>query len=426
MDVQLPPKMVELFEGDARYRVAHGGRGSAKTRSFAKMTAVKAYMFSKLGLSGQILCAREHLNSLEESSMEEVKAAILSEEWLKPHFDIGQKFIRTKDGSIEYTFAGLRRNVDSIKSKARILLCWVDEAEHVSETSWMKLVPTVREADSEIWVSYNPESKRSATHERFRVNTPDNCKLVEINWRDNPWFPKVLDDERLTDKEKRPDTYDHVWEGEFLEHAEGAYYLREMRECRDQGRIKDTIPYDPATGVITAWDLGIGDSTAIWCCQMVNTEVRLIDYFEDSGMGLDHYVRWLQNTGYIFSEHVLPHDVQVRELGSGKSRLETLKSLGLQNITIAPMLGVDDGIQAVRSFLKTCYFDANSCEDGLDALRQYRREYDDKRQTYNSRPLHDWASHAADAFRYLAIGSRFKKRAGWDKPIRRNIRGAVA
>jgi len=177
---------------------------------------------------------------------------------------------------------------------------------------------------------------------------------------------------------------------------------------------------------VTGWDLGIGDSTAIWCAQNVANEMRLIDYHENAGVGLDDYVRWLQSTGYIFGEHVLPHDVMVRELGSGKSRYETLHALGLQNITVAPQLRVDDGIQAVRSAIPNCWFDSERCEDGLDALRQYRREYDERRQTYNARPLHDWASHGADAFRYLITGSRQKQRQGWNKPLRRNLKGAVA
>lgn len=424
VEVKLPEKLVWLFEGDYRYRVAYGGRGSGKTRGFAKMAAIKAYVFDQMGLSGQILCGREHLNSLDESSMEEVKAAIRDEPWLEQHFEIGETFIRTASGNISFAFAGLRRNVDSIKSKARILLAWIDEAEQVSESAWLKLIPTVREDDSEIWVSYNPESKRSATHKRFREQTPDDCRIVEINYRDNPWFPKVLEAERLEDLKKRPEVYGHIWEGEFRVHAEGAYYLTEMREAKQQGRIK-RVPYEKRIPVVTAWDLGIGDSTAIWCAQFVANEIHVINYFEDAGVGLDAYVRWLQSTGYIFGEHVLPHDVRVRELGSGKSRLETLQGLGLQNITICPQIGVDDGIQAVRGFLDQCWFDAQNCEEGLDCLRQYRREYNDQRETYNNRPLHDWASHGADAFRYLATGSKFKQREGWNKPLKRNLKGVA-
>lgn len=418
--INLPTKMAELFSGEARYRVAHGGRGSGKTRSFALMTAVKGYQLGMSGIGGQILCAREHLNSLDESSLEEVKNAIRSVPWLLDYYELGERYIRSKDGKIQYVFAGLRRNLDSIKSKARLLLCWVDEAENVSESAWMKLIPTVREDGSEIWVSYNPESKHSATHVRFRENTPNDCKIVQINWRDNPWFPKVLNNERLEDEVKRPDTYSHVWEGDFLVYTEGAYYTAEMREALSQGRI-GIVPYDRSLQVVTAWDLGVGDSTAIWFAQFHGTEVRLIDYYEANGVGLDHYVHVLQQRGYIYDQHILPHDVRVRELGSGKSRYETLQNLGLHNLTIAPQLQVDDGIQAVRSMLNRCWFDEDKCEQGVEALRQYRREYDDVHKVWKGRPLHDWTSHCADAMRYLAVG--YRTTSDWGTPIRRNLRG---
>jgi len=384
------------------------------------MTAVRGYQWGKEGKSGQILCGREFMNSLEDSSLEEVKAAIRSVPWLEEYYELGDKFVRSKDGMISYTFAGLRRSLDSLKSKARILVAWIDEAETVSETAWRKLIPTVREDNSEIWVTYNPESKESATHKRFVEQTPDDAVVVDMNWKDNPWFPDVLERERQEDKRKRPDIYDHVWEGDFLVHAEGAYYATEMRDCKDQGRI-GTVQYAPSVPVTTAWDLGIGDSTAIWFAQHVGAEVRLIDYYESSGVGLDHYMRVLNEKGYVYGNHILPHDVRVRELGSGKSRMEVLDSLGARPITVAPQLMVDDGIQAVRSMLTNCWFDAERCERGIDALRQYHREYDDNGKVWRSRPSHDWASHGADAFRYLAVGHRAT--SSWGDPIKRNLKG---
>ena len=418
----IPPKLIPVFNKPARYRVAKGGRGSAKTRTFALMTAVRGYQCGMEGKTGQILCGREFMNSLEDSSLEEVKAAIRSVPWLEDYYELGEKYIKSKDGRVSYTFAGLRRSLDSLKSKARIILAWIDEAETVSETAWRKLIPTVREDNSEIWVTYNPESKESATHKRFVEQTPDDAVVVDMNWRDNPWFPSVLEAERLEDKRKRPDIYDHVWEGDFLVHAEGAYYATEMRDAKDQGRI-GTVAYAPSMPVTTAWDLGVGDSTAIWFAQHLGAEVRLIDYYESSGVGLDHYVRVLNEKGYVYGNHILPHDVRVRELGSGKSRMEVLDSLGARPISVAPQLMVDDGIQAVRSMLANCWFDVERCERGIDALRQYHREYDDNGKVWRSRPSHDWASHGADAFRYLAVGHRAT--SSWGDPIRRNLKGIV-
>ncbi|HGM5378081.1 TPA: PBSX family phage terminase large subunit [Serratia marcescens] len=233
----IPAKLAPLFTAiDKRYRCSHGGRGSAKTRTFAMMTAVKAYQAMMNGEAGVILCAREFMNSLEESSMQEVKQAILSVPRLAANFDIGEKYIRTIDKSVNYVFCGLRHNLDSIKSKARILLCWVDEAESVSEIAWQKLSPTVREEGSEIWVTWNPERDGSATDKRFRKEAGDDCITVEMNYTDNPWFPDVLEGERLNDERRLdPATYAWVWEGAYLENSDkqvlaGKYRIAEFSD----------------------------------------------------------------------------------------------------------------------------------------------------------------------------------------------------
>lgn len=415
--------MAWLFAKPSRYKCAYGGRGSGKTRSFALMTAVHGYKLGMSGESGTILCAREFMNSLADSSFEEVKGAIESVDWLADYYEIGQNFIRSKDGRINYAFAGLRRNLDSIKSKARLHLVWIDEAETVSETAFQKLLPTVREEHSEIWISWNPESKLSATHKRFREQTPDDCRIVQMNYSDNPFFPAVLEQERLEDLKKRPDSYDWIWLGDFLTFHDGAYYTLEMRDARDEGRI-GTVPYDKRLPVVTAWDLGIGDSTSIIFAQFVGAEVRIIDYYENSGVGLDHYAKVLRDKGYVYDQHILPHDVRVHELGTGKSRMETLQSLGVTPITIAPQLQVDDGIQAVRSMLPLCWFDAEKTDHLIESLRAYHREYDDQRMTWKGRPEHDWSSHPADSFRYLAVG--YRDRSSWKGgALKRGLKGVA-
>jgi hypothetical protein len=187
----------------------------------------------------------------------------------------------------------------------------------------------------------------------------------------------------------------------------GSYYGRLLTAADGERRV-GSVPWEPAAPVVTGWDLGIGDSTAIWFAQPVGGEVRLIDYVENSGVGLSWYASELlerRQRGWVFAEHLLPHDAQVRELGTGRSRVETLRGLGI-NPRVLPALPVDDGINAVRLMLPRCWFDLARCSRGLEALRQYRREWDDRRKAFNSRPLHDWTSHAADAFRYLAVGLR--------------------
>lgn len=182
----------------------------------------------------------------------------------------------------------------------------------------------------------------------------------------------------------------------------GAYYGKLMRQADDDKRIAG-VPYEPTAQVYTAWDLGIRDSTAIWFAQVVGREIHLIDYYEATGADLGHYVREIFGRNYIYAGHFVPHDAQAKELGTGKSRLEVLESLGLKNITVAPMHRVEDGINAVRTIIPRCWFDARKCARGIDALKLYRAEFDDKLQALKPRPVHDWTSHAADAFRYLAM-----------------------
>lgn len=408
--LQLPPKLVPVFAGEARYRGSYGGRGSAKTRTFALMTAVKGYQWGASGVSGQILCGREYMNSLSESSFEEVKSAIRSVDWLDEYYECGEKFIRSKDGRISYVFTGLRHNLDSIKSKARILLAWVDEAEAVTDEAWVKLVPTVREEGSEIWVTWNPESDQSATHIRFREQADDSMKIVEMNWSDNPWFPDVLNEERLRDKEQRPDLYDHIWEGDFLSVQEGAYYAKQIKAAREGGRVRD-LPIDPVLPVHTFWDLGVSDSTTIWLVQQHQSEIRVVAYYENNNEGLQHYINWLHDFRaqhqVTFGDHFAPHDIQVRELTSGKTRKDQARRMGII-FQVTPNIPVMDGIEAARRIIPRCYFDEERCKDGLRALSAYRTEYDERKGVFKDRPLHDWSSHGADAFRYFAVAWRDK------------------
>ena len=232
----------------------------------------------------------------------------------------------------------------------------------------------------------------------------------------------ILDQEELDEARRTmgDDRYEQEFECSFEAAIQGAFYAKEMKEATEDGRIT-RVPYDRAASVITAWDLGIGDSTAIWFAQYVAQEIRIIDYYENSGVGLDHYAKVLLDKEYHYEQHILPHDVQVKELGTGKSRLETLDALGIRNIQIAPKLAVEDGIQAARTMIPKCWFDADNCTRGIEALRQYRRDFDEKLKTWRGRPLHDWTSHGADAFRYLAVG--YRSQSDWGEPIRRNLRG---
>ena len=226
----------------------------------------------------------------------------------------------------------------------------------------------------------------------------------------------VVDDTELKQakNEMGEDKYRQEFECSFDAAVEGSYYGQMLNELEEKKHMQE-IPREELSRTFTAWDLGMGDSTSIWVAQLVGTEVRLLDYYENHGVGLDHYVKWIKDNDYSKAEHILPHDVRVRELGTGKSRLEMLEDSGLE-VKIAPRMGLDDGIQAVRRLLPRCWFNIPKVQNGLNCLRNYRRDYDEKRKIFFERPLHDWSSHGSDAFRYLALGLD-EGHSTWSKPI---------
>lgn len=226
----------------------------------------------------------------------------------------------------------------------------------------------------------------------------------------------VVDETELkaAKNEMGEDKYRQEFECSFDAAVEGSYYGQMLNELEEKKHMQE-IPREEISRTFTAWDLGMGDSTSIWVAQLVGTEVRLLDYYENHGVGLDHYVKWIKDNDYLKAEHILPHDVRVRELGTGKSRLEMLEEAGLQ-VKIAPRMGLDDGIQAVRRLLPRCWFNVPQVQNGLNCLRNYRRDYDEKRKIFFERPLHDWSSHGSDSFRYLALGLD-EGHSTWSKPI---------
>lgn len=215
----------------------------------------------------------------------------------------------------------------------------------------------------------------------------------------------LLDSKELADARKMmsDDEYAQEYECSFDAAVRGAYYAKELNEAEAGERIAN-IPHDPRLLTHTAWDLGMADSTVIWFVQTVGRETRFIDCLKGEGVGLDWYVAQLQQRGWLYGNHYLPHDVEVRELGTGKSRKEVLEGLGLTNIRVVPNIPLADGIQALRMLLPTSWFDSVKCKEGVEALRMYRREWDDKRQEFRTHPLHDWTSHYADGARYFAVG----------------------
>jgi phage terminase large subunit len=297
--------------------------------------------------------------------------------------------------------------------------CIIDEADD-TPPSLVPLViePMLADRNGSLVRSGTPKGRGvlQAAYDRARVTAGHSAYLLDYR-KTGALSPEAI--ERLR-TEMSEEEFAQELECSFNAPNSGSYYGKAMDEAERAGRIT-SVPHDPALKVWTAWDLGIDDSTAIWCAQLTRGgEWRLIDYIEDSGVGLDHYVRLLQQRPYVYERHLLPHDAQARELGSGKSRTETLHSLGVQPTRIVRQHSVADGINAVRMVLPRAWFDAERCAKGIHALRHYRREWNEAAQTWRSSPVHDHASHGADAARYLCLGAR-EDRAKADDIIERQF-----
>lgn len=259
-------------------------------------------------------------------------------------------------------------------------------------------------------------------HERHK-NDPDwyvrRHKLSDTGYLDAEEIANVR---RTMSAEKFAQEYELSWTAATL----GSYYGKLIEEAESQGRIRPALNHDKAYRIEAWWDLGIGDSTAIWFAQRIGPEVRILDYYEASGEGLAHYAEVLEEKakarGWLYGDHVVPHDAKQRSLDTGRTRLETMANLGIK-ATVLSAQRVEDGIEAVRRLLPSCWFDEMRCVRGLDALRQYRAEYDDVRRTFRKQPVHDWASHAADAFRYGALHKPSSARK-WE-PLKYDNRGYV-
>ncbi|MFF9549402.1 PBSX family phage terminase large subunit [Methylobacterium fujisawaense] len=397
MRVEFPEKLDFLFE-PARYKIAYGGRGGAKSWGFGRALVILGAQ-RKL----RVLCAREFQNSIAESAH-----ALLAQQidllGLSHLYDTQEKRILGTNGT-EFIFKGLRHNVASVKSTEGVDVCWVEEARTVSKTSWDVLIPTIRKEGSEIWISFNTELEGDETYQRFVVHPPTGARVVKIGWEDNPWFPDVLRQEALDLKARDPVAYETVWGGHCKQVLDGAIYTHEILAASRDGRFRK-VPYDPTKPVHTFWDLGRADKTSVWFAQQVGFEFRLIDFYESRGHFFRHYLDELDGKatelGYVYGEHWLPHDAQNELLASERTIEQQMWAAGHQ-VRITPKLSVASGIDAARQVFARCFFDEERCADGIQALRNYRYDVDEKTQAFSKNPLHDWASHAADAFRYFAV-----------------------
>ena len=458
--VTFPAPFIPLFV-PKRYKVFWGGRGAAKSWDFARALLLlgmsPGILFpNKTKLT--ILCVRELQKSIDDSVHK-----LLSEQILK--MGLGA-FYRVEKAKIygangtTISFEGIKNNVSSIRSYKGVDICWAEEANNISGHSWGVLIPTIRQDNSEIWLSFNPELESDYTYKHFVKDTrlavvqqperrfaqepslrklfgkdfeiaPITCLVMEstdilsvkVSWRDNPWFGPVLQREMEKLKEENYDKYLHVYEGATIQNLEGAVYAKELRTAQLEGRIC-SVPYEPDVPVDTFWDLGRANNTAIWFVQRVAMQWRVLAYYEANREELSHYLKECQRRGYFYGTMFLPHDAKHKRLGYSASIEEQFRSSGYR-VQIVPPSSLDDGINAARVVFPNCYFDEVACEEGLNALRHYCFKVDVRGQL-SDRPVHDWASDGADAFRYFAVSTKVRRAGLGGPPQGDTLAGRIA
>lgn len=408
-EIPFPPKAKALFQ-KRRYTILYGGRGSGKSHSVARALLAMAYAEPL-----RILCCREIQRSIRES-VHRLLSDCIEVMGLQSQFQILETEIRGANGSV-FIFSGLsNQTIESIKSLEGVDIVWVEEGQMIQERSWQLLIPTIRKPGSRFFITMNPMLESDPTSQRFLVEPPPDCLAIRMNWSDNPWFPQELDDERLHHKAKYPDTYGHVWEGEHLPAVEGAIWFSEMQRMEQDERIRN-VPHDPLLPVHTVWDLGHADATAIIMVQVLGAEIRVIDYIEDNNRALSDYVRELEERRYRWSDDYIPHDGWHTTMQTGKSVADMLQDLG-RNPAKVPIQTVEAGIKLARETFPRVYIDADKCGKLVDALKRYRwavpANGNDPRK-----PLHDAASHGADAWRYLALSAPYMNNQSYET-IRRS------
>ena len=411
-EAEFPSKILDLFNGPSRYRIAYGGRGAGRSWGFARMALALASE-NKM----RILCARETQESISQSVHRLLSEQIAAMGLSGRYNVLKSTIIETRTGS-EFIFSGLRNNVHNIKSLESVDVVWAEEAQNIQKDSWDTLIPTIRKPNSEIWISFNPNLSSDNTYVRFVLNRPPTSKLVFMTWRDNPWFPAVLDIERKYLKEVDPEAYKNVWEGQCKSTVTGAIYADELAKAETDGRVC-VVPYDGRQPVFTFWDLGYGDRVSIWFAQLVGMQWRFLDYYANSHKNIDFYLQRLQGRGYTYGTIVLPWDGDTPELGSGVSISSQMRDKGFKVVSV-PQSRVHVGVNAVRTIFPQLWFDQDKCTFppkamadkptdfdpdywGLAGLRRYQWGEAADSGKERKEPLHDLASHPADALRTFAM-----------------------
>lgn len=398
-----------LFEPQWRYISVRGGRGSGKTKNFARALIMRSAV-EKL----RVLCTREVQLSIRES----VYATLVNEIrelGLESQFEILSNEIRSKKGG-SFIFRGLAsETIDSIKSLADIDIAWVEEAQAVSRKSFEMLFPTIRANGSQIWMSWNPELETDAVYELVIKEGLPKCANLFVNFDQNPWFPEVLRLEEQHMLGHDPVRHRHVWLGEPLPAVEGAIYFQEIMAMQVGGRIRP-MTFDPNLQKYAVFDLGFNDAMTCVIIQRTKDDIRVLDYIENDRVTLAWFDEELKGRGYNDAILVLPHDGRHKSLQTGLSPQEIMSMYGW-SVEICDNLAVETGIRVCRELMGQMYIDEFRCVQLLERLKRYARNK-------HGHPLHDENSHGADAMRYVAVHSSVMQtgiigslQSAWGRPL---------
>lgn len=400
----------------ARYKGAHGGRGSGKSHFFAGLLIEDA--LSEKGMLS--VCVREVQKSLKDSAKRLIESKLIEFGLGEADgFKVFNEKIETPGGGI-ILFQGMQdHTAESIKSLEGFKRAWIEEAQTLSTTSLTLLRPTIRADGSEIWASWNPRRKSDPVDALLRgASLPTGAKVIRANWSDNPWFPAVLEQERKDCLRDMPDQYEHIWEGGYATVLSGAYFAKHLADARKEGRI-GRVSKDPLMTLRAYWDIGgtgaKSDGTAIWVAQFVGREIRVLNYYEAQGQPLDAHVNWLRDNGYGKALCVLPHDGASNEKVYDVSYQSALKAAGFE-VKVIPNQGKAAAkmrVESARRLFPSIWFNDATCTAGLDALGWYHEKIDEARNI-GLGPEHDWSSHGADAFGLMCVAyEEPKKQDKW-------------
>lgn len=399
--VDLPEWASHLFEPH-RFKVVKGGRGGAKSHTFAAALLIIAAQSPK-----RIFCGREIQRSIQESVHRLLSDKIV-DMGMTGVYEVQQSRILGKNGS-EIIYGGLRHNMASHKSLEGIDIFWGEEAQTFSQTTLDILLPTIRKPDSELWFSYNPDLEDDPVHQMFAMGSePKGTWLHHVNFDDNPWCTPELLDQAEHCRITNPAKYKHIWLGQCKQAIDGAIFADEIEAAQSNGRIT-RVPVASGVPVHTFWDLGQSDATAIWFCQLVGMEYRLIDYYQDSGKKMPHYIQILADKGYNYGKHYLPHDADYDQLAASATIKQQMQQALRDNPKLGDAVEIVPRVQqkaiainAARTIFEQCLFDKEKTADGMQCLRRYRYATDEATGRVSKNPMHDMWSHGADAFMQLA------------------------